>query len=119
MNLFCDDDLEQAKPDGILLPALTQMMSDNIGTKQFAIFHTMGSHAPYKYHYPKDFARFAPEDYKGIRDTDRLSATQLKMISEYDNAIAYTDYFLTEMIKTFSQYEGRNLLIYFSDHSEE
>lgn len=119
MNLFCDDDLEQTKPDGILLPALKQLMSDNIGTKQFAIFHTMGSHAPYKYHYPKDFARFAPEDYKGIRDTDRLSATQLKMISEYDNAIAYTDYFLTEMIKTFSQYEGRNLLIYFSDHSEE
>ncbi len=83
----------------------------------FIVLHQMGNHGPaYYQRYPAAFRKFTP-----TCDTNELSACSSKLLNNsYDNAILYTDYFLSEVIKLLKQNDDRfeTVMFYASDHGE-
>jgi len=81
------------------------------------VLHQMGNHGPAYYErYPPAFRKFTP-----TCDTNELSACSSKLLNNsYDNAILYTDYFLSEVIKLLKQNDDRfeTVMFYASDHGE-
>lgn len=81
------------------------------------ILHQMGNHGPAYYkRYPKEFEKFKPACH-----TNELSQCSEEEISNaYDNAILYTDYFLSKVIallqKNNRKFEAA--MFYVSDHGE-
>ncbi|WP_020167328.1 MULTISPECIES: phosphoethanolamine transferase [Methylotenera] len=81
------------------------------------VLHQMGNHGPEYYRrYPKEFERFKPACQTGeLRD-----CTQQEIDNAYDNAVLYTDYFLSEVINFLKKYDNHyeTAMLYGSDHGE-
>ena len=81
------------------------------------VLHQMGNHGPEYYRrYPKEFERFKPACQTGeLRD-----CTQQEVDNAYDNAILYTDYFLSEVIQFLKKYDNNyeTAMLYVADHGE-
>jgi len=83
----------------------------------FIVLHQMGNHGPAYYkRYPPQFEKFSP-----ACKSNQLENCNIGEINNaYDNAILYTDYFLSKVIellkKNSSQFEAA--LFYVSDHGE-
>lgn len=81
------------------------------------VLHAMGNHGPEYYRrYPKEFEKFKPACMTGeLRD-----CSQEEIDNSYDNAILYTDYFLSEVINFLKKYDGdhETAMLYVSDHGE-
>ena len=90
----------------------------NAGSKDVLIvLHQMGNHGPAYYkRYPKEFEKFKP-----VCKTNQIEkCTQEEVSNAYDNAILYTDYFLTKVIEFLKPYSKDNevAMLYMSDHGE-
>ncbi len=81
------------------------------------VLHQMGNHGPAYYkRYPKTFERFTP-----VCKSNQLEKCSKEEISNaYDNALLYTDYFLSKTIKLLKHYEkeSHTAMIYMADHGE-
>jgi lipid A ethanolaminephosphotransferase len=77
----------------------------------------MGNHGPEYYRrYPKEFEKFKPMCMTGeLRD-----CSQEAIDNSYDNAILYTDYFLSNVIDMLKKYDNdrATAMLYVSDHGE-
>jgi lipid A ethanolaminephosphotransferase len=77
----------------------------------------MGNHGPAYYkRYRKEFEKFKP-----ICATNQLEECKKESIANaYDNAILYTDYFLSQTINFLKRYDAthKTAMIYMSDHGE-
>lgn len=93
-------DAKAIKYDGSLLAYLQEIDPQK---NNFVVLHLMGSHAEFKYRYPKEFTQWG--DY-----------AKSNLILEHSNSLYYTDWVLK---KTY-EYANNNLnlqaMIYFSDH---
>ncbi len=81
------------------------------------VLHQMGNHGPAYYkRYPKEFERFTPV----CATSDLGSCTSEQIQNTYDNAILYTDYFLSEVIGLLKANDGKfeTAMFYLSDHGE-
>lgn len=112
-NQNCD---EECRDEGML--AGLQDFIDRHPTGDIAIvLHQMGNHGPaYFKRYPASFEKFKPV----CKSNDLSSCSKEEIINAYDNAIAYTDYFLGKTIdllkRNDSQFE--TAMFYLSDHGE-
>ena len=82
----------------------------------FIVLHQMGNHGPAYYkRYPIRFKKFTP-----TCETNQLEQCSQEEISNtYDNAILYTDYFLSKTIKLLkNNNKFESALFYVSDHGE-
>jgi lipid A ethanolaminephosphotransferase len=81
------------------------------------VLHQMGNHGPEYYRrYPKAFEKFSP-----ICPTGELRECSKEQIDNtYDNAILYTDYFISRTIDFLKKYDGEyeTAMLYVSDHGE-
>lgn len=81
------------------------------------VLHQMGNHGPAYYkRYPQSFERFKP-----VCKTSQLESCSREEIGNaYDNAILYTDYFLSKVIGLLKQNSAgfETAMIYMSDHGE-
>ena len=81
------------------------------------ILHQMGNHGPAYYkRYPRAFEHFVP-----VCRTNQLEACSREEIANaYDNAILYTDYFLSKIIAFLKKYDKKyqTSMIYIADHGE-
>ncbi len=81
------------------------------------VLHQMGNHGPAYYkRYPARFEKFTP-----TCKTNDLGACSPEEISNaYDNAILYTDYFLSKVIELLKRNDDRfeTAMLYVSDHGE-
>lgn len=81
------------------------------------VLHTMGNHGPAYYkRYPPAFEKFKPV----CRTNDLGSCTEEEVRNAYDNAILYTDYFLSKVIALLKQNDSEfeTAMFYASDHGE-
>ena len=81
------------------------------------ILHQMGNHGPAYYkRYPKSFEKFTPT----CKTNQLEECTEEEINNAYDNAILYTDYFLSKVIHLLQQYSNQfeTAMLYFSDHGE-
>jgi lipid A ethanolaminephosphotransferase len=81
------------------------------------VLHQMGNHGPAYYkRYPKAFERFKP-----VCETNDLGSCSSEEINNaYDNAILYTDYFLSKVIELLKKNNDKfeTSMLYVSDHGE-
>lgn len=99
--------------DGALLDRIDETIDD--ASEPTVIFvHIMGSHAPYKNRYPKEFEKFPPDaDKEEFRD-----ASNVEKVNAYDNSVIYTDFILDRIIEKLARKTMPTSLLYFSDHGE-
>jgi len=81
------------------------------------VLHQMGNHGPAYYkRYPPAFEKFTP-----VCKTDDLGAcSKEEIVNAYDNAILYTDFFLSKVIELLKRNddEFETAMLYVSDHGE-
>lgn len=100
-----------------MLVGLDKFITQNSTKDIFIVLHQMGNHGPAYYkRYTKKFEKFTP-----VCKTNQLEQCSQEEISNaYDNAILYTDTFLTNTIHLLKGYEKEydTAMIYMSDHGE-
>jgi len=112
-NRVCDD---ECRDEGMLI-GLDEYIKQNKNEDIFIVLHQMGNHGPAYYkRYPKEFEKFTP-----VCKTNELEkCTQEEVSNAYDNAILYTDYFLSKVINFLKPYskDYETAMLYMSDHGE-
>ncbi len=111
-NTICD---VECRDEGMLV-GLDEYIEQHSQKDILIVLHQMGNHGPAYYkRYPKAFEKFKP-----VCQTNQLEACSQEEISNaYDNAILYSDYFLSKTINFLKKYEKLDTsLIYISDHGE-
>lgn len=100
--------------DLVLIPELERVLEEK-NPRQLIVVHSYGSHFNYRDRYPREEARFLPDDYieSGYSVRDNL-------INAYDNSILLTDKLLDGIIGLLGEsgYD-RAAMIYTSDHGED
>lgn len=113
LNPDCDTECR----DPGMLAGLDQFVASIDAGDILIVLHQMGNHGPaYARRYPAAFEVFTP-----VCDSNELEQCSLEAINNsYDNAIRYTDYFLTKVIQFLQTYDSRfeTALFYISDHGE-
>jgi len=112
-NPICD---EECRDEG-MLEGLQAYIDSRSRGDILIVLHQMGNHGPAYYkRYPKSFEKFKP-----TCQTNQLNECSSEEINNaYDNAILYTDYFLSKTVKLLKQNDDRfeTAMIYISDHGE-
>jgi lipid A ethanolaminephosphotransferase len=100
-----------------MLSGLQEYIDSHADSEMLIVLHAMGNHGPAYYkRYPESFEKFAP-----VCKTNQLEECSRDEIDNaYDNAILYTDYFLSEVIALLKRNSERfeTGMIYISDHGE-
>ncbi|MFA6740292.1 MAG: phosphoethanolamine--lipid A transferase [Arcobacteraceae bacterium] len=112
-NTICDD---ECRDEGMLV-GLDEYIKNNQGKDILIILHQMGNHGPAYYkRYPKEFEKFTPV----CKSNQLEQCTQEEVSNAYDNAILYTDYFLSKVINFLKPYSNTHetAMLYMSDHGE-
>jgi lipid A ethanolaminephosphotransferase len=113
INPACDDECR----DIGMLNGLDQYINARKGKDILIVLHQMGNHGPAYYkRYPKEFERFIPT----CKTNDLGKCSDEEIGNAYDNAILYTDYFLSNVIKFMQKYDDNyeTAMLYVSDHGE-
>jgi len=113
-NTICSNG--ECRDEGMLV-GLDQYIAQHKGRDILIILHQMGNHGPEYYkRYPKEFERFTPT----CKTNQLEECSNEQIINAYDNALLYTDYFLSKVINFLKQYDTTHetAMIYFSDHGE-
>ena len=112
-NTVCDT---ECRDEGMLV-GLDQYIAAHKGKDILIVLHMMGNHGPAYYkRYPKSFETFTP-----VCETNQLEACTPESIGNaYDNAIRYTDAFLSKVVNFLKPYskEHETAMFYISDHGE-
>jgi lipid A ethanolaminephosphotransferase len=100
-----------------MLSGLDNYITARKGKDILIVLHQMGNHGPEYYRrYPKEFENFKPMCMTGeLRDCSKE-----EIDNSYDNAILYTDYFLSNVIDLLKKYDETHAtaMLYVSDHGE-
>lgn len=114
LNPVCDDN--ECRDVG-MLSGLDDYVAKHAQQDILIVLHQMGNHGPEYYRRtPQAFQRFKPICMHG-----RLSeCSQQEIDNAYDNAILYTDYFLSEVIQFLKKYDHSHetAMLYVADHGE-
>ncbi len=100
-----------------MLTGLEQYIEARKGKDILIVFHQMGNHGPEYYkRYPKEFEKFTPVCKTG----ELKDCSKEEIDNSYDNAILYTDYFLSNVIDFLKKYDDDHstAMLYVSDHGE-
>ncbi len=112
INPVCDSECR----DVGMLDGL-QAYIDSQNKDVLIVLHQIGSHGPaYFKRYPDEFELFTP----ACRTEDISKCSNEEIGNAYDNTIAYTDYFLSEVIQLLKANTPRfeTAMLYVSDHGE-
>jgi hypothetical protein len=103
--------------DEILLPEFNRQIASR-GKAQFIGLHVIGSHWAYDSRYPPSFRLFGSGGV--LADSDAVSGKpDPQIVDAYDNSVAYTDWFLAQIIDSARRLSVPATVTYFSDHGED
>nr|WP_240328673.1 phosphoethanolamine transferase [Helicobacter suis] len=108
------------KGDGVTLDAWLisafNKQKSQLASKNFILFHLIGSHAGYKYRFPKTYSKFVPTDipYQNLHVQNNQDK---QIVADYVNSLYYTDSVLQEIFKLFENKDA--LIVYLSDHAQD
>ena len=112
-NKQCD---EECRDIG-MLDGLDDFIAAQPNGDIVVVLHQMGNHGPaYSKRYPADFEKFTP----ACHSSQLENCSKEAIGNAYDNAILYTDYFLSEVIHLLEGYDDRfeTAMYYMADHGE-
>jgi glucan phosphoethanolaminetransferase (alkaline phosphatase superfamily) len=103
--------------DQILLPEFNRQIASR-GKAQFIGLHVIGSHWAYDSRYPAAFELFGSG--RALTSADAISGKpDPQIVDAYDNSVAYTDWFLAQIIDAARGLSVPATVTYFSDHGED
>jgi lipid A ethanolaminephosphotransferase len=100
-----------------MLEGLDRFIAGQKNRDLLIVLHQMGNHGPEYYRrYPQAFERYVPV----CMQSQLKKCTREAVDNAYDNAILYTDYFLSRTIALLKKYDGQfqTMMLYVSDHGE-
>lgn len=112
-NTICDS---ECRDEGMLV-GLDKFIEQNSNKDILIVLHQMGNHGPEYYkRYPKAFEKFTPT----CKTNQLESCTKEQISNAFDNAILYTDAFLSKTVNFLKKYDNTHDtgMIYMSDHGE-
>lgn len=112
-NPVCD---VECRDEGMLI-GLQDFIDEHPTGDVLIVLHTMGNHGPAYYkRYPASFEKFRPV----CKTNDLGACSQEEIVNAYDNAILYTDYVLSRVIRLLKQNDDQfeTAMFYVSDHGE-
>jgi lipid A ethanolaminephosphotransferase len=113
-NTMCEEG--ECRDEGMLV-GLQEYIDAHPKGDIVIVLHQMGNHGPAYYkRYPKAFEKYTP-----VCKTNQLEeCSQEEIVNAYDNAILYTDYFLSKVIGLLKQNDPKfeTAMFYLSDHGE-
>ena len=113
-NTMCEDG--ECRDEGMLV-GLQEYIDAHPKGDIVIVLHQMGNHGPAYYkRYPKAFEKFTP-----VCQTNQLEQCSKEEITNaYDNALLYTDYFLSKTITFLKGNDEKfeTAMFYLSDHGE-
>ena len=104
----------QPRMDMQMLDEMKRVIEGDPARNLLFILHCYGSHFSYHQRYPREFARFRPDDDVAIA---RKNAERIR--NAYDNSILYTDHFLNSTIDYLAGCDACSALLYCADHGED
>lgn len=113
LNPICDPECR----DVGMLDGLDKHIQSKGDKDILIVLHQMGNHGPeYFRRYPAGFEKFSPV----CKSKELKDCTKQEINNSYDNAILFTDYFLSEVIKFLKHYEENYDvgMLYIADHGE-
>lgn len=113
VNPICDD---ECRDEGMLV-GLQEYIDQRKDGDILIVLHQMGNHGPAYYkRYPVSFEKFKPV----CRTNQFDECTNEEINNAYDNALLYTDYFLSRTISLLKNNTDKfeTAMIYLSDHGE-
>jgi glucan phosphoethanolaminetransferase (alkaline phosphatase superfamily) len=103
--------------DQSLLPELRAQFAST-GVARFVGVHVIGSHWEYDSRYPAAFERFGST--KGLNYQSVFSwKSDPRVLDAYDSSVAYTDWFLEQLIEQARKLSVPATGTYFADHGED
>lgn len=103
--------------DEVLFPSLDRALLDP-APKKLIVLHTLGSHWNYAHRYSARFDKWTPS-LRGVAKPDVTDdAIEPQLSNSYDNAILYTDWFLSEVIGKLKSPDKAATLMYVADHGQ-
>ena len=113
-NSICENG--ECRDEGLLV-GLDNYIAQHNNQDILIVLHQMGNHGPdYYKRYPKEFEKFTP-----VCKTNQLEdCTQKSIANAYDNALLYSDYFLSKVIGLLKNYQNSydTTMFYIADHGE-
>jgi lipid A ethanolaminephosphotransferase len=112
-NPFCD---VECRDEGMLSGLQDYIDRHPVGDI-LIVLHQMGNHGPAYYRrYPPSFEKFTPV----CKTNDLGACSKEEIVNAYDNAILYTDFFLSKVVKLLNQNDDgfETAMLYVSDHGE-
>ncbi len=113
INSICDS---ECRDEGMLV-GLQEYIDSRQEGDILIVLHQMGNHGPaYFKRYPQSFEKFKPVCLSSKFD----ECTTDEIINAYDNAILYTDFFLSRVITLLKENDPNfeTAMVYMSDHGE-
>lgn len=107
--------LSDPRLDMQLLDAMKKEIEESTSQKMMFVLHCYGSHFSYHQRYPREFAKYQPDDDVAI---SKAHIDYLR--NAYDNSVLYTDHFLASVIEYLSTLKDTSsALLYCADHGED
>lgn len=103
--------------DDVLLAPLQAAIQDP-SPKKLIVLHTLGNHWNYSHRHPKEYDKWQPSLFGVVNPAYSDRAIKEQLNNSYDNSILYTDWFLSEVIRTLKSSPEMGLMMYVSDHGQ-
>ena len=100
--------------DTDLVAYLEDFIANSPSNKIFIILHSYGSHFNYKERYPKEYAKFKPDN-----SSQASPEHKPELINAYDNTIVLTDALVDDVISVIEKEQCISSVIFASDHGED
>ncbi|WQU43380.1 phosphoethanolamine transferase [Helicobacter pylori] len=85
-------------------------------SKNFIVFHLLGSHSLYADRFPKNFAKFKPSDLS-FSNLHVSNDRGKQIVADYVNSLYYNDFVLNGIFNLFKDKDA--IVFYLSDHAQD
>ncbi|WP_441726841.1 phosphoethanolamine transferase [Helicobacter pylori] len=94
----------------------TKNVQSRLKSKNFIVFHLIGSHSWYADRFPKSFAKFKPNDLD-FSNLHTNSDRDKQIVTDYVNSLYYNDAVLNGIFNLFKDKDA--IVFYLSDHAQD
>ncbi|GAA9233051.1 hypothetical protein Taiwan907_13000 [Helicobacter pylori] len=102
--------------DEELVKFYSKNIPSQLKSKNFIVFHLLGSHSWYADRFPKSFAKFKPSDLD-FSNLHASSDRDKQIVTDYVNSLYYNDFVLNGIFNLFKDKDA--IVFYLSDHAQD
>ncbi|RVY30307.1 phosphoethanolamine transferase [Helicobacter pylori] len=102
--------------DEELVKFYSKNVQPQLKSKNFIVFHLLGSHSWYADRFPKSFAKFKPSDLS-FSNLHANSDRDKQIVADYVNSLYYNDFVLNGIFNLFKDKDA--IVFYLSDHAQD